>query len=92
MASFCKAGIDPIYARITGFEVISADSAGCLLCGRLADKWGRTRVISGSLFLSGICAAGIGLLFSSPLLLTVVALSWGLAVVADGAQFSAAMT
>jgi MFS family permease len=41
---------------------------------------------------SGACAAGIGLTFAHPLLLMLVALVWGLTVVADSAQFSTAIS
>jgi MFS family permease len=42
---------------------------------------------------SGICAAGIGFLFGGPLwLLMLVALLWGVSVISDSAQFSAAVT
>jgi sugar phosphate permease len=45
-----------------------------------------------SLAVSGGCALVAGLLFRSPGLLTVLCLVWGFAVVADSAQFSAAVS
>jgi MFS family permease len=62
------------------------------VAGRLADRWGRTRIASASLAVSGGCALTVGLLYGSPAALTVLSLVWGFAVVADSAQFSAAVT
>jgi MFS family permease len=41
---------------------------------------------------SGTCAAAVGLAFDRPALLVAVALVWGFTIVADSAQFSAAVT
>jgi sugar phosphate permease len=41
---------------------------------------------------SGTCAALIGLVFDRPALLVAVALVWGVMVIADSAQFSAAIS
>ena len=92
LASYRQAGIDPSYARVAGFAVIAIGGIGSVVAGRLADRWGRTSITSISLIVSGICAAVVGLFFASPLLLTAVALVWGFAVVADSAQFSAAVS
>lgn len=92
IASYSQAGIEPILARIAGFGVVAIGSVGCLIAGWMADRLGRTQVISGSLIISGICAAVIGFSFSNPVLLTAIALIWGLTVIADSAQFSAAVT
>jgi len=59
----------------------------------LADQYGRTRITSISLAISGACAVSIGFLFGGPpYLLTLVALVWGFSVVSDSAQFSAAVS
>ena len=92
IASYSQAGIEPILARIAGFGVVAIGSVGCHNAGWMADRLGRTQVISGSLIISGICAAVIGFSFSNPVLLTAIALIWGLTVIADSAQFSAAVT
>lgn len=79
-------------AALLTFAVIGAGALGCVLFGLFADRWQRTRVISASLAVSGLCALSIGLLFavSAPLpLIIAVGLIWGFAVVADSAQFSA---
>lgn len=79
-------------ARLAGFGVIAVGGAGSVLAGVLADRWGRTRVASASLVLSGACALLAGTLAGAPAALTVLCLVWGFAVVADSAQFSAAVS
>lgn len=79
-------------SRIAGFSVIAIGGVGCVLAGALADRLGRTRLTVWSLGLSGTCALLAGLLIESPLLLTALCLVWGFAVVADSAQFSAAVS
>jgi MFS family permease len=63
-----------------------------VLAGALADRWGRTRVAGLSLIVSGACALAAGALFGRPALATALCLLWGFAVVADSAQFSAAVS
>jgi len=92
LASYGRAGLSPESARLAGFGVLAAGAAGSVLAGLLADRLGRTRVTVWSLAISGACALGAGLLFNHPLALTLVCLVWGFAVVADSAQFSAAIT
>jgi len=65
---------------------------GSVVAGLLADRWGRTFTSSGSLILSGGCALTVGFLFGSPAWLTLACMVWGFAVVADSAQFSAAVS
>ncbi len=79
-------------ARLAGFGVIAAGAAGCVIAGLLADRVGRTAIVIVSLVISGSCALVAGWLFASPGLLTVLCLVWGFAVVADSAQFSAAVS
>ncbi len=92
LASYQQAGWSVTAARIAGFAVIALGGAGSLLAGVLADRLGRTRIATGSLIISGGCCLVAGLFFQSPLLLTVICLIWGFAVVADSAQFSAAVS
>ncbi len=92
LASYRAAGLDVASARLAGFAVIGIGAAGCVLAGVLADRYGRTTVTIASLAVSGSCALAAGLLFNHPLALTALCLVWGFAVVADSAQFSAAVS
>jgi MFS family permease len=92
LASYERAGWRPGPARLAGFGVLAAGAAGSVLAGLLADRLGRTRITVWSLAVSGACALGAGLLFGRPLPLTLLCLVWGFAVVADSAQFSAAIS
>ena len=74
------------------FLVMAAGAIGCLLAGLLADRIGRTLTTIGALVLSGGCALLIGFsVDAGPAVVIVIAAIWGMTVVADSAQFSAAM-
>jgi len=79
-------------ARLAGFAVIGAGALGCVIAGRYADQIGRTTVTIISMLVSGTCALVAGFFFNDPGLLTAVCLLWGFAIVADSAQFSAAIS
>lgn len=92
-ASFEFSGIEPVWASLAAFVVIGAGGLGSILAGRLADRFGRTTITAVSLAVSGACALLVGFLFGgSPALLTGICLIWGFFVVADSAQFSAAVS
>jgi hypothetical protein len=58
----------------------------------LADRLGRVRVTSAAMAVSGACCLLAGPLFGAdPWLTTGLGLVWGVAVVADSAQFSASV-
>lgn len=79
--------------RALAFAVIAVGGVACVAGGWIADRFGRERLVIGALALSGSCALGIGLTFAQSLwLLLPVALLWGMAVIADSAQFSALVT
>jgi MFS family permease len=92
LESFKAAGASAGAARLAGFGAVAAGFAGCIVAGRMADRVGRTLVASASLVLSGACALAAGSLFHRPAALTVLCVVWGFAVVADSAQFSAAVS
>lgn len=93
LASFDIVGVSHRAASIASFAVIGAGGPGSLIAGKLADRMGRTTLTIVSLLMSGSCALIVGLLFGgNPVLVVVVCLIWGFAVVADSAQFSAAIS
>jgi MFS family permease len=90
--SFTRAG-SPLDPAAATFAVIAVGALGCYAAGAGADRWGRTTLTIAAMAVSGICAAVIGLTFGgSPALTLLVALVWGVSVVADSAQFSTAVT
>jgi MFS family permease len=92
IASYTHAGWSLQAARLAGFSVIGVGAIGCMLAGHLADRCGRTALTAWSLGISGGCALTAGFSFSTPGFLTIICLVWGIAVVADSAQFSAAVS
>jgi MFS family permease len=80
-------------AALVTFAVVGSGAIGCWMGGKYADRVGRTLVTSVAMAVSGTCAIVVGLLFGSPLaLLLPLLLVWGISVVADSAQFSAAVS
>lgn len=90
--SYQSAGWSLQAARIGGFAAVGIGGIGCVLAGSMADSMGRTAITIGSLVVSGLCAVFAGHLAAFPVALTLVCLIWGFAVVADSAQFSAAVS
>lgn len=95
-ASFADASpqISPAIIAFSSFASIGvAGAIGCVLGGLMADKLGRSRLTVLSLAISGICSIIIGFTFGQALWLTLlVAVIWGMFVISDSAQFSAAVT
>ena len=93
-ASFAAAGsADPAVASFAAFAVVAVGGIGCAVAGRVADRIGRTTLTMTAMAVSGGCAVAIGLLFGAPPPVTLaLGLVWGVSVVADSAQFSAAIT
>ena len=80
----------PLLARLATFATVGIGAPGCLLGGVLADRLGRTTLTIGAMAISGACAATVGFLFAGPAwALLALCLVWGVAIVADSAQFSA---
>ncbi len=81
------------WARLATFVVIGIGGGiGCLGAGFLADRLGRTAITIGAMTLSGSCAVLAGFLFGgNPVLLFALCFVWGVTIVADSAQFSAAI-
>ena len=92
LTSFQRAGYSPQAARFAGFASLASGGVGCIIAGIFADKMGRTTITIASLITSGACCLVVGLLFNHPAVLTAVCILWGFSVVADSAQFSAAVS
>jgi MFS family permease len=93
-ASFTAAGgQDAALAALAAFSVIAAGGIGCVVGGVVADRFGRTSLTIAAMAASGTCALLIGFLYGGPpVLVLAVALVWGVTVVADSPQFSAAVS
>ncbi|WP_236638158.1 MFS transporter [Mangrovicoccus ximenensis] len=89
-------GLDPFPAgtpSLLAFVVVGSGVIGCLLGGWLSDRIGRCLTTAGMMAVSGACALLIGFAFDGPgWLLLIVAVIWGMSVIGDSAQFSAAVT
>ncbi len=82
----------PVGPELAAFAVVAVGALGAMGGGWAADRYGRANVTIAAMAVSGLCAAGIGLLFGGPAWpLLAVSLVWGVAVIADSAQFSAAI-
>lgn len=92
IASYAQAGLPAAEARLAGFAALASGGVGCVVAGALADRYGRTLIAGASLAVSGACALAVGGLFQEPRLLALLCAVWGFAVVADSAQFSAAVS
>ena len=80
-------------ASAATFVVIALGALGCWAGGLAWDRLGRTTSTMIAMALSGACAATIGFTFGGPPLLTLlVAIVWGITIIADSAQFSTAIT
>ncbi|MEX0807454.1 MAG: MFS transporter [Dongiaceae bacterium] len=79
-------------ARYATFAVVGIGAVGCIAAGLLADRLGRTTITIAAMAVSGGCALTVGFLFGGdPRWLIALCLIWGVAVVADSAQFSASI-
>ena len=82
----------PAEAALGSFAVIAMGALGSVAAGLLADRWGRVRTTVAAMAVSGGCCLLAGPVFGlQPAVTLVVCLAWGVAVVADSAQFSASI-
>jgi len=86
-------GLALLNVSLLTFVVIAMGTPGSIACGLLADRIGRCYATSLMMATSALCALLIGFTFDGPIwLFYMVAMLWGFAIVADSAQFSAAVT
>ncbi len=79
-------------AKLAAFATVASGAIGCVGAGFLADRFGRTTLTIVAMAVSGACAASIGWLFGGATwALVAVCVIWGISIVADSAQFSAAI-
>jgi MFS family permease len=80
-------------AALATFAVVGSGAIGCWLGGKYADRLGRTLITSLAMLVSGLCALTVGFVYGAPLVaLLPLLLMWGISIVADSAQFSAAIS
>jgi len=80
-------------AALVAFGTIAIGGVGAWLAGSAADRWGRSIVTSLSMGVSGAACLLAGVVFGLPLIIVApFVLIWGFFIVADSAQFSAAVS
>jgi MFS family permease len=80
-------------AALATFAAVGSGAIGCWLGGKYADRLGRTLITSIAMLVSGLCALTVGFVYGAPLIaLLPLLLVWGVSIVADSAQFSAAIS
>lgn len=85
-----RGGVLPGFAP---FACVAIGAVGCVWGGWWADRLGRTSIIRLALRVSGACCVLSALAFGGPVwLVFALCLVWGVAVIADSAQFSALVT
>lgn len=78
---------------VTFLAIGVAGLLGAVAAGRFADRLGRTAITSAAMLISAACCLISPLAFGAALpVLVIVLLVWGASVIADSAQFSAAVT
>ena len=92
-ASVAEQNVSPSVVSLLAFAAIAVGAIGCIVGGAAADRVGYTRFVMGAMAVSGACALLTPLVFGRSLpLLTILVLLWGVAVIADSAQFSTLVT
>jgi MFS family permease len=94
VASLGAAGIqDQAIANLAAFSVVAVGGVGCVAAGAIADRVGRSVTTIVAMAISGTSAVAVGLAFGAPAPFVVaLGLVWGISVIADSAQFSAAVS
>lgn len=70
-----------------------AGGIGCVIGGLISDKIGGANLTIISMLISASCSIMIGFTFGQYILLTIIiSIIWGISIIADSAQFSAAVS
>jgi len=78
---------------LLAFAAIAVGAIGCIWGGAIADRIGYRRFVIVAMAISGACALLTPFVFGRSLpILTILVLIWGIAVIADSAQFSTLIT
>jgi MFS family permease len=78
--------------KLAAFAVVAIGAVGCVVAGWFADRVGRTTVTMIAMAASALACLAFGAVFGlKPAWIIVVGLIWGVAVIADSAQFSASI-
>jgi MFS family permease len=92
-ASVVGQNVSPSMVSVLAFAAIAIGAIGCIWGGAVADRIGYGRFVVGAMGVSGTCALLTPLVFGrSVTLLAALVLVWGMAVIADSAQFSTLIT
>ena len=92
-ASVAGMGVSASAASVLAFAAIAVGAIGCIWGGAIADRIGYGRFVMLAMAMSGACALATPFVFGRSLpLLTTLVLIWGIAVIADSAQFSTLIT
>jgi MFS family permease len=78
-----------VNASSVAFVAIGAGAAGAVVAGLIGDRWGKARSAVLAMAVSGVSALVVGIGALPMWAIVVVSIVWGVAVVADSAQFSA---
>ena len=94
VATFAAVGVDdPGVASLAAFAAVGAGVVGCVVAGAVADRFGRSVTTIVAMATSGTCAILVGLAFGAPVpVIVVLGIVWGTSIIADSAQFSAAVS
>ena len=95
LASYQDRGLSdaPFWAAFTHFWVLAVGAAGAAGAGWIADRWGRTATTIVAMSISAACSLLVGFTYDAPVAAMVtLCLIWGIFVIADSAQFSAAIS
>ena len=92
-ASVAGREVSPSAVSLLAFGAIAVGAVGCIWGGIVADRIGYRRFVMIAMAISGSCALLTPVVFERSVpFLAILVLIWGIAVIADSAQFSTLIT